>query len=99
MPPEWTQTQSPRTPNKVETRRFHFDDICQLPPPGIIAFDEVAYPYSDKPQGYLHKSIVVQYTYGHSVDILGANDAGKSILLNLVSGVQQPYHSTVSLSK
>lgn len=23
--------------------------ICQLPPPGIIAFDKVAYPYSDKP--------------------------------------------------
>ncbi|KIK32357.1 hypothetical protein CY34DRAFT_19112 [Suillus luteus UH-Slu-Lm8-n1] len=36
--------------------------ICQLPPPGIIAFDEVAYPYSDKPEGYMHKNIVVRYT-------------------------------------
>jgi hypothetical protein len=36
--------------------------ICQLPPPGIIAFDKVAYPYSDKPEGYMHKNIVVRYT-------------------------------------
>lgn len=36
--------------------RFNFDDIRKLPPP-IIAFDEVAFSYSGKPEDYLYQGL------------------------------------------
>jgi ATP-binding cassette subfamily F protein 2 len=52
---------------KVETPRplrFHFEDIRKLPPP-IIAFDEVAFSYSGKPEDYLYKklSFGIEYVF------------------------------------
>ena len=44
---------------KVETPkplRFNFEDIRKLPPP-IIAFNEVAFSYSGKPEDYLYKNL------------------------------------------
>lgn len=44
---------------KVETLRplrFHFEDVRKLPPP-IIAFNEVAFSYSGKPEDYLYKKL------------------------------------------
>ena len=44
---------------KIETPRplrFHFEDIRKLPPP-IIAFNEVAFSYSGKPEEYLYKNL------------------------------------------
>ena len=36
--------------------RFHFEDIRKLPPP-IIAFTDVAFSYSGKPEDYLYKNL------------------------------------------
>ncbi|KAG1776121.1 P-loop containing nucleoside triphosphate hydrolase protein [Suillus placidus] len=83
---------------KVETPRplrFHFEDIRKLPPP-IIAFDEVAFSYSGKPEDYLYKKLSFGIDMDSRVAILGANGAGKSTLLNLVTGVLQPSQGTVS---
>ncbi|KAG2036727.1 P-loop containing nucleoside triphosphate hydrolase protein [Suillus americanus] len=83
---------------KVETPRplrFHFEDIRKLPPP-IIAFDEVAFSYSGKPEDYLYKKLSFGIDMDSRVAILGANGAGKSTLLNLITGVLQPSQGTVS---
>lgn len=83
---------------KVETPRplrFHFEDIRKLPPP-IIAFDEVAFSYSGKPEDYLYKKLSFGIDMDSRVAILGANGAGKSTLLNLVTGVLQPSQGTIS---
>ncbi|KAG2073359.1 P-loop containing nucleoside triphosphate hydrolase protein [Suillus decipiens] len=83
---------------KVETPRplrFHFEDIRKLPPP-IIAFDEVAFSYSGKPEDYLYKKLSFGIDMDSRVAILGANGAGKSTLLNLITGALQPSQGTVS---
>lgn len=83
---------------KVETPRplrFHFEDIRKLPPP-IIAFDEVAFSYSGKPEDYLYKKLSFGIDMDSRVAILGANGAGKSTLLNLITGVLQPSQGTIS---
>ncbi|KIK39892.1 hypothetical protein CY34DRAFT_807741 [Suillus luteus UH-Slu-Lm8-n1] len=83
---------------KIETPRplrFHFEDIRKLPPP-IIAFDEVAFSYSGKPEDYLYKKLSFGIDMDSRVAILGANGAGKSTLLNLITGVLQPSQGTVS---
>lgn len=36
--------------------RFNFEDIQRLPPP-IIAFNDVAFSYSGKPEDYLYKKL------------------------------------------
>lgn len=83
---------------KVETPRplrFHFEDIRKLPPP-IIAFNEVAFSYSGKPEDYLYKNLSFGIDMDSRVAILGANGAGKSTLLNLITGVLQPCEGSVS---
>lgn len=39
-----------------KTLRFNFDDVAALPPP-ILAFDDVAFSYSGKPEDYLYKGL------------------------------------------
>lgn len=44
---------------KVEipkTLRFNFEDVVKLPPP-IIAFSDVAFSYSGKPQDFLYEKL------------------------------------------
>jgi ATP-binding cassette, subfamily F, member 2 len=36
--------------------RFNFEDVSKLPPP-ILAFNEVAFSYSGRPQDYLYKGL------------------------------------------
>ncbi|KAG1758928.1 P-loop containing nucleoside triphosphate hydrolase protein [Suillus occidentalis] len=79
---------------KIETPRplrFHFEDIRKLPPP-IIAFDEVAFSYSGKPEDYLYKKLSFGIECPSSVPTV----PGKSTLLNLITGVLQPSQGTVS---
>lgn len=83
---------------KVETPRplrFHFEDIRKLPPP-IIAFNEVAFSYSGRPEDYLYRDLSFGIDMDSRVAILGANGAGKSTLLNLITGALQPCEGTVS---
>ncbi|KAF5345586.1 hypothetical protein D9756_000003 [Leucocoprinus leucothites] len=75
--------------------RFNFEDIRRLPPP-IIAFDDVAFSYSGKPEDYLYKHLSFGIDMDSRVAILGANGAGKSTLLNLITSVLQPSEGTVS---
>ncbi|KAG6331783.1 hypothetical protein ID866_7308 [Astraeus odoratus] len=83
---------------KVETPRplrFHFEDIRKLPPP-IIAFNEVAFSYSGRPEDYLYKNLSFGIDMDSRVAILGANGAGKSTLLHLIMSVLQPCEGTIS---
>ena len=44
---------------KVETPRplrFNFEDVDKLPPP-ILAFNDVAFSYSGRPEDYLYKGL------------------------------------------
>lgn len=44
---------------KIETvkiLRFNFDDVGKLPPP-ILAFNDVAFSYSGRPEDYLYKGL------------------------------------------
>lgn len=40
----------------VRPLRFNFEDVSKLPPP-ILAFNEVAFSYSGKPEDYLYKNL------------------------------------------
>ncbi|KAG9317900.1 P-loop containing nucleoside triphosphate hydrolase protein [Chiua virens] len=83
---------------KVETPRplrFHFEDIRKLPPP-IIAFNDVAFSYSGKPEDYLYKHLSFGIDMDSRIAILGANGAGKSTLLHLITSALQPCEGTVS---
>lgn len=83
---------------KVETQRplrFNFEDIRKLPPP-IIAFDNVAFSYSGKPEDYLYKNLSFGIDMDSRIAILGANGTGKSTLLHLIMGVYQPCEGTIS---
>ncbi|KAG8937096.1 hypothetical protein FRC03_007797 [Tulasnella sp. 419] len=75
--------------------RFNFEEIHRLPPP-IIAFNEVAFSYSGKPEDYLYKKLSFGIDMDSRVAILGANGTGKSTLLNLIIGILQPCEGTVS---
>lgn len=83
---------------KVEERRvlrFNFEDIRKLPPP-IIAFNNVAFSYSGKPQDYLYKNLSFGIDMDSRIAILGANGAGKSTLLHLITGALQPVEGDIS---
>jgi ATP-binding cassette, subfamily F, member 2 len=61
---------------KIETARplrFNFEDISKLPPP-ILAFDEVAFSYSGKPEDFLYKDLsfgieYVSYPINHTISM------------------------------
>ncbi|KAK7681927.1 hypothetical protein QCA50_014889 [Cerrena zonata] len=83
---------------KIETARplrFNFEDISKLPPP-ILAFDEVAFSYSGKPEDFLYKDLSFGIDMDSRVAIVGQNGTGKSTLLNLITGALQPVQGTVS---
>jgi len=75
--------------------RFHFEDVRKLPPP-IIAFNDVAFSYSGKPEDYLYQNLSFGIDMDSRVAILGNNGTGKSTLLNLITGALQPCEGTVS---
>ena len=75
--------------------RFNFEDVKKLPPP-IIAFSDVAFSYSGKPEDYLYKDLNFGVDMDSRVAIVGDNGTGKSTLLNLITGDLQPVEGTVS---
>ncbi|KAF9644776.1 P-loop containing nucleoside triphosphate hydrolase protein [Thelephora ganbajun] len=83
---------------KVETAktlRFNFDDVAKLPPP-ILAFNNVAFSYSGKPEDHLYKGLSFGIDMDSRVAIVGQNGTGKSTLLNLITGILQPVEGTIS---
>ncbi|EOR00335.1 hypothetical protein E3P92_01436 [Wallemia ichthyophaga] len=75
--------------------RFNFEDIRKLPPP-IIAFNDVAFSYSGKPEDYLYKDLSFGIDMDSRIAIVGQNGTGKSTLLNLITGHLQSVDGTVS---
>ena len=49
---------------QVKPLRFNFEDVAKLPPP-ILAFNDVAFSYSGKPEDYLYKNLSfgIEYVY------------------------------------
>ena len=41
---------------QVKPLRFNFEDVAKLPPP-ILAFNDVEFSYSGKPEDYLYKNL------------------------------------------
>ncbi|KAI0757918.1 P-loop containing nucleoside triphosphate hydrolase protein [Fomes fomentarius] len=79
----------------VKPLRFNFEDVSKLPPP-ILAFNEVAFAYSGKPEDYLYKNLSFGIDMDSRIAIVGQNGTGKSTLLNLITGALQPSEGTVS---
>ncbi|KAI0684318.1 P-loop containing nucleoside triphosphate hydrolase protein [Earliella scabrosa] len=75
--------------------RFNFEDVPKLPPP-ILAFNEVAFSYSGKPEDYLYKNLSFGIDMDSRIAIVGQNGTGKSTLLNLITGALQPSEGTIS---
>ncbi|TDL19229.1 P-loop containing nucleoside triphosphate hydrolase protein [Rickenella mellea] len=83
---------------KVETQRplcFNFENASKLPPP-ILAFNDVAFSYSDKKEDYLYQNLSFGVDMDSRIAILRANGTGKSTLLNLIMGLLQPCSGTIS---
>lgn len=80
---------------KPRPLRFNFEDIRKLPPP-IIAFNDVAFSYSGKPEDYLYKDLSFGIDMDSRIAIVGQNGTGKSTLLNLITGVLQSVEGSVS---
>jgi ATP-binding cassette, subfamily F, member 2 len=83
--------QQVREPKKL---RFHFEDVRKLPPP-IVAFNEVAFSYSGKPEEFLYQGLNLGVDMDSRIAIVGANGTGKSTLLNLITGALQPVKGDV----
>lgn len=75
--------------------RFHFEDIRKLPPP-IIAFNDVAFSYSGKPEDFLYKDLSFGIDMDSRIAIVGQNGTGKSTLLNLITGQLQSVEGAVA---
>ncbi|EJF62131.1 P-loop containing nucleoside triphosphate hydrolase protein [Dichomitus squalens LYAD-421 SS1] len=75
--------------------RFNFEDVSKLPPP-ILAFNDVAFSYSGKPEDYLYKNLSFGIDMDSRIAIVGQNGTGKSTLLNLITGALQPTEGTIS---
>jgi ATP-binding cassette, subfamily F, member 2 len=49
---------------KPKHLNFRFEDVQKLPPP-ILAFDEVAFSYSGRPEDYLYQKLSFGIEYAH----------------------------------
>lgn len=74
-------------PDKVFT--FRFPDVEKLPPP-VLAFDDMSFSYSGKPEDNLYEHLDIGIDMDSRVALVGPNGIGKSTLLNLFRGKLQP---------
>ena len=74
--------------------RFNFEDVRKLPPP-IIAFNDVGFSYSGRPEDFLYKDLSFGIDMDSRVAIVGQNGTGKSTLLNLITGALNPVEGSV----
>ena len=69
------------TPDPVYT--FSYPECGGLPPP-VMAFKEVSFSYSGKPEDYLYTGLDFAIDLDSRIALVGPNGAGKSTLLKLM---------------
>jgi ATP-binding cassette subfamily F protein 2 len=82
----------PVVPDKVFS--FRFADVEKLPPP-VLAFDNMSFSYSGKPEDNLYENLDIGIDMDSRVALVGPNGVGKSTLLKLFQGKLQPQQGRV----
>ena len=77
----------PVVPDKVFS--FRFPEVEKLPPP-VLAFDNMSFSYSGKPEDNLYENLDIGIDMDSRVALVGPNGVGKSTLLKLFQGKLQP---------
>lgn len=84
------------TEKPKEDPRYHFAfaEAEKLAPP-ILAFNEVSFSYSGRPEDYLYKKVSFGVDQDSRIALVGPNGAGKSTLLKLMRADLQPVEGEV----
>jgi len=73
---------------------FRFSQCEDLSPP-VLAFQNVAFSYSGKPEDYLYRNISLGVDLDSRIALVGPNGAGKSTLLKLMVGDLSPTQGAI----
>lgn len=83
----------PVVPDKVFS--FTFPQVERLPPP-VLAFDDISFSYSGKPEDNLYENLSFGVDMDSRVALVGPNGVGKSTLLKIMTGELTPQSGRVS---
>ncbi|EKX50744.1 hypothetical protein GUITHDRAFT_157245 [Guillardia theta CCMP2712] len=76
--------------------KIEFPQCDKLVPP-VIAFTDVAFSYSGKPEDYLYENLNIGIDSDSRVALVGPNGAGKSTLLKLMCGRLHPSKGSITI--
>jgi ATP-binding cassette, subfamily F, member 2 len=83
----------PVIPDRVFT--FRFADVEKLPPP-VLSLDNVTFSYSGKAADNLYQNLDLGVDMDSRMALVGPNGVGKSTLLKIFTGQNQPTSGVVS---
>jgi ATP-binding cassette subfamily F protein 2 len=83
----------PVVPDRVFT--FRFADVEKLPPP-VLSLDNVTFSYSGKAADNLYANLDLGVDMDSRMALVGPNGVGKSTLLKIFTGQNQPTSGSVS---
>ena len=72
------------------------DTVCMAKPIEIV-FDDVGFAYASRPP-YLFQNVAFTVRPGEKLTLAGASGVGKSTLLNLLMGFEQPSQGTIAIN-
>lgn len=76
-------------PQEHTAYNFAFSQ-CEVLPPPLVAFNNVAFSYSGKKEDYLYKGVELGIDMESRIALVGPNGAGKSTLLKLINNDLTP---------